>query len=113
MDIWNSIISAITGGPVIALLVLLAANLVLSLIAAIQKGTFNLAKLSDFIPKRLWPFLAYVVVALLAQAVAEFAAVAVVVYVGLVSLYVKGILAAVKSITGLAIPDVISEKLKE
>jgi len=31
----------------------------------------------------------------------------------LAALYVKGVIAAIKSITGLPIPDNISEKLKE
>ena len=113
MGILDGIIAVLTGSQTIALISLLGANFLLALIAAIKDGSFNLAKLSDFIPRRIAPFLVYVVVAVLAEIITDFAAMAITVYVALAALYVKGVIAAIKSITGLPIPDNISEKLKE
>ena len=113
MEIIQTVIEVLKSNQVVALVAMLGANLILALVAAIQQKVFNLSKLSDFIPKRVAPFLAYIVVAMLAEVVVDFVALAITVYIALAGLYVKGIISAIKSITGLSIPDSISEKLKE
>jgi hypothetical protein len=108
----RSIIEAVTGTDVTVLVALLAANLVLSVLASLVKGTFTLRKVADFIPNRLVPLVGYLVIASLADLVGGWAAVAAATYAGLVALYSAGILAAIKSITGMKLPDVITEKDK-
>ena len=112
MDISSMIMELITGPEMIALVALLAANLALSIIAAISKGAFSFRNLGDFVSTRVVPLIAYVIVAMLAQAVGEWTAVVIAVYAGLVALYSAGILTALKSLTGLNIPDIFSEKKK-
>jgi len=104
------IIEAISGPEVIALVALMVANIVLALLAALKNGVFRLGNLADFIPKRLMPFFAYLIVVALAEFVKDYGAIAVVVYAGLVGLYSKGILAALKSLTGIQLPDIITKK---
>lgn len=107
-----NIIEAVTGPEVIALLALLAANWVLSIVAALAKGVFTFARVADFITTRLLPLVAYLVVAALADFVSGWEAVVVATYAGLVALYSTGILRALKSLTGLKLPAIISEKDK-
>lgn len=106
----NAIVAAISGPEIIALLALIAANLILSIVAALAKGVFTFRKLADFIPTRVMPLFGYLVVAALADIVDGWDAVAIAIYAGLAALYTAGILAGLKSLTGLKIPDVISEK---
>lgn len=94
----------------IALVALMVANILLSVIAALAKGTFTFRNLGDFVPKRLLPLIGYFIVAPLAGFVDDMAAVAIAMYAGLVTLYTTGILAAIKSLTGLKIPNVLSDK---
>lgn len=112
MDITAAIMEIITGPEMIALIALMAANIALSIIAAISKGVFSFRNLGDFVSTRVVPLIAYVIVGMLAQAVGEWTAVVIAVYAGLVALYSAGILAALKSLTGLNIPDIFSEKKK-
>ena len=113
MDITAAIMEIITGPEMIALIALMAANIALSIIAAISKGVFSFRNVGDFIPNRVVPLIGYVIVAMLAQVVGEWTAVVIGVYAGLVALYSAGILAALKSLTGLNLPDLFSEKKKE
>lgn len=113
MDITAAIMEIITGPEMVALISLMAANILLAIIAAISKGTFSFRNLGDFIPNRVVPLIAYVIVGMLAQVVGEWTAVVIAVYAGLVALYSAGILASLKSLTGLNIPDIFSEKKKE
>lgn len=103
------ILNAVSGPEVIALVALLAANLILSILAALQKGTFSFRNLADFVPNRVVPLIAYFVVAALADFAGGYQAVAVAVYAGLVALYSTGVLKALKSM-GLKLPDVTTEK---
>lgn len=100
----------ITGVEMVALVALMGANILLSIIAAIKKGEFRFRNLADFVPNRVLPLIAYIIVALLAQVVTDWTAAAVTVYAGLVALYGAGIAAAIKSLTGVNIPDIFSEK---
>lgn len=106
----DAIINALTGGDVIGLVALMAANIILSIVAAIKKGVFSFRNLGDFVPKRLMPFIAYLVIAALASVSDQYVAAQVAVYAVLVALYGAGIAAAVKSLTGISIPNIFSEK---
>lgn len=105
----DQIMAVITGSQMFALFALMIINVILSIAVAIAKGEFSFDELPKFIPNRVWPLIAYVMVALLAAFSSEWAPIAIAVYAGLVVLYTKGILAAVKSITGLQIPDILIE----
>ncbi len=110
MDITAMIIELVTGPEVMALVALMAANVILAIIAAIKNHEFSFRNLGDFIPNRLMPLLSYLVLAALARYALEWEAAAVTVYAGLVAMYVAGIAAAVKSITGIALPDSFTER---
>jgi len=112
MDMSLMIMEVITGPEIIALVALMAANVILSIIAAIAKGEFNFRNLGDFVGTRVVPLIAYVVVALLAEALDDWTAAAIAVYAGLVALYGAGIAAAIKALTGVSIPNVFTEKRK-
>lgn len=112
MDIRVLIMEVITGPEIIALIALMAVNVILSIIAAIAKGEFSFRNLGDFIGTRVVPLIAYVVVAMLAQVLDDWMPAALAVYAGLVALYGAGIAAAVKALTGIDIPNVFTEKRK-
>ena len=112
MDLSSMIMEVITGPEIIALVALMAVNVILSIIAAITKGEFSFRNLGDFVGTRVVPLIAYVVVALLAQVLDDWTAAAIAVYAGLVALYGAGIAAAVKSLTGVSIPNIFTEKRK-
>lgn len=112
MDISLMIMEVITGPEIIALVALMGCNIILSIIAAIAKGEFTFRNLGDFVGTRVMPLIAYMVVALLARVIDGWTPAAVAVYAGLVALYGAGIAAAVKSLTGVGIPDVFTEKRK-
>ena len=109
----QSIINAVTGPAVIALVSLLVANVILSILAALKNGTFTFRKLGDFGSTRVLPLVGYFVVAALADMVEGWDAMRIAVYAGLISLYSAGMLAALKSLTGLKLPDIITEKEKK
>ena len=106
----SMIIEVITGPEIIALVALMGVNVTLSIIAAIAKGEFTFRNLGDFVGTRVVPLIAYLVVALLAEALSDWTAAAIAVYAGLVALYGAGIAAAIKSLTGVSIPAVFTEK---
>jgi len=107
------IIEVITGPEIIALVALMAVNVILSITAAIAKGEFSFRNLGDFVGTRVVPLIAYLVVALLAEALGDWTAAAIAVYAGLVALYGAGIAAAIKALTGVSIPNVFTEKRKK
>ncbi len=107
------IIEVITGPEIIALVALMAVNVILSVSAAIARGEFSFRNLGDFVGTRVVPLIAYVVVALLAQVISDWTAAAIAVYAGLVALYGAGIAAAIKSLTGVSIPNIFTEKKHE
>lgn len=104
------LIEVITGADMIALVALMAANVLLSIIAAVTKGVFSFRNLGDFVSTRVVPLIVYIIVAVLAQIISDWTAAAIAIYAGLVALYGAGILAAVKSLTGINIPSVLSER---
>ena len=110
MDFITIMIDAVSGAEVIALLALCAANVILSIIAAVCKNEFSFRNLGDFIPKRVMPLIVYLVLASLARFTDGWGAAVIAVYAGLVALYGAGIAAAVKSLTGIKIPNIFSEK---
>lgn len=112
MDMSLMIMEVITGPAIIALVALMAVNVILSITAAIAKGEFNFRNLGDFVGTRVVPLIAYVVVALLAEVLDDWTAAAIAVYAGLVALYGAGIAAAIKALTGVSIPNVFTEKKK-
>lgn len=110
MELNSMILDVITGPEIIALVALMAANVFLSIIAAITKGEFTFRNLGDFVGKRVVPLIAYIAVALLAEVLDDWAPVAYTVYAGLVALYGSGIAAAIKALTKVKIPDIFTEK---
>lgn len=110
MDLSSMLLEVISGPEVIALVSLMAANVILSIVAAIVKGEFTFRNLGDFVGTRVAPLIAYIVMALLAEVLDDWTAAAVAVYAGLVALYGAGIAAAIKSLTGVNIPKVFTEK---
>ena len=106
----EQIVSVITGAEVIALLGLMAANVILSIVASISKGVFSFRNLPDFVPNRVLPLIGYIIVALLASFSIDWVVVQIACYVGLVAMYSAGVLAALKSITGLSLPNILTEK---
>jgi len=112
VDLSLIIMEVIAGPEIIALVALMAVNIILSVIAAIVKGEFTFRNLGDFVGTRVVPLIAYVVVALLAEVLDDWTPAALAVYAGLVALYGAGIAAAIKSLTGVSIPDIFTEKRK-
>jgi len=110
MDLSLMIMEVITGPEIIALVALMAVNVILSITAAIAKGKFSFRNLGDFVGTRVVPLIAYLVVALLAEALGDWTPAALAVFAGLVALYGAGIAAAIKSLTGVSIPNVFTEK---
>lgn len=104
------IVDLVTGPEIIALVSLMTANVVLSILAAIKNNEFCFRKLGDFVTTRFLPLVGYLVVAGLASAVGDWAVAAVAVYIGLVAMYGAGIAAALKALTGISIPNVFTEK---
>lgn len=100
----------ICGAQTIALVSLMAADVILAIIAAIKTGKFTFRSLGDFVPNRVLPLLAYIVIGSLAKLTDGWAPVAVSVYVGLVAMYSTAILTAVREITGVDIPDMLVKK---
>ena len=112
MDFFQALIDVVTGGQMVGLVALLVANMVLSIAAAIKNSMFMWGEFGNFVTTRIWPLIAWIVVAGLLGSTGEWAGIANLVYVGIIAIYTRGILAGLKSLTGLPIPDVISEKGK-
>lgn len=106
------IVDLVTGPEIIALVSMMTANVVLSVLAAIKNNEFCFRKLGDFVTTRFLPLVGYLVVAGLAKVVGDWTIAAVAVYVGIVAMYSAGILAALKALTGISIPNVFTEKRK-
>jgi hypothetical protein len=104
--------SVLCSPQTISLVSLMAANVLLAIIAALKDNTFSFRNLGDFVPNRFLPLVVYIVIAFLSRISNEWVAVVVTVYAGLVAMYSAAILAAVKSITGIEIPNVITDKKK-
>ncbi len=104
------IIEVITGPAIIALVALMGVNVTLSIIAAIARGEFSFRNLGGFVGTRVVPLIAYIVVALLAEVLSDWTPAALAVYAGLIALYGAGIAAAIKSLTGVSIPNIFTEK---
>jgi len=108
-----SILNAVSGPEIIALLALAATNILLSILVAIYKGEFSFVEVGKFVGTRAVPLIAYLVVAALADIVDGYAAVAIVLYAGLVALYGTGILRAIRSLfPWLKLPENLTEKEK-
>lgn len=105
----NQLVAVLTGNEVIALMGLGVGNVVLSMIVALVKGVFTFDEFPRFILTRVAPLIAYIFVAVFAAFSFEWEPVRIAVLVGLIALYTKGILAAVRSLTGLPIPDILTE----
>jgi len=110
MDFVAVIIETVSGAEVIGLIALMIANVLLSICAAVKNNAFSFRNLGDFIPKRLLPLVAYLLVAVLARVSGGWTAAVIAIYAGLVAMYGAGICAAVKSLTGVSIPNIFSEK---
>lgn len=110
INLLMAIMQVVTGPAIVALVGLMVANVALSIIAAISKGEFSFRNLGDFVLTRVLPLITYVIVAFLAEIVDGWAVAVVAVYAGLVALYGAGIIAAVKALTGINIPNVFTEK---
>ena len=112
MDLSSMILEVISGPEVVALISLMGVNVILSIVAAIVKGEFSFRNLGDFVGTRVAPLIAYIVMALLAEVLSDWTPAALAVYAGLVALYGAGIAAAIKSLTGVNIPNIFTEKKK-
>ena len=106
----ESIISSLTGADVVGLVSLMAANIILSIAAAIKNGVFAFGNLGDFVPKRVLPLIAYLILAVLATSTDGYIVAKIAVYAGLVSMYGAGIARAVESLTGIKIPNIFAKK---
>lgn len=106
----QQIMEVVTGATTVGLVALMAGNVILSVIAAIAKKEFSFVNVGDFVLSRVLPLIAYIVVAILGTISGEMQALAVASYAGLVALYGTGIVRAIKSLTGVNIPNVFSEK---
>ena len=115
MELRIAIVEVVTGPLVTSLVVLMVANILLAIVAAIKEGTFSFRNLGDFVPNRLLPLVAYVILAVLARLVDGWQALAVATYAGLVSMYAAGILSAIKRIFNgnIPIPQVLTDKKEE
>lgn len=109
MEIITEIIEVLKSAEMIALTALMAANVILGIIAAFWTKTFELGKLGDFVWKKIGPMVVYIIMAVLAKFVDNWLAVAIAVYVGLVAIYGRGILSAIKDITKLDIPEPLAK----
>lgn len=113
ISITMALMNAVTGPEVVALVVLMAANVVLSILAAVKNGVFTFRRVGDFVKTRILPLAAYIILNIMAQFVEGWMVGAGLVYAGLVAMYGAGILAAVKSLTGVSIPRILTEKENE
>lgn len=102
--------SALWNAQVIASLALLGADVILSIIAAVKDGSFSFRNLGDFVKERVFPLLGYLVVAALTAVIPEWNALAIAVYAGVVVMYSTAIIRAIKDLTGVEIPKVLTEK---
>jgi len=93
----DQIVAVITGPEVIALVSMMAGNIILSIVAALTKKVFTLRKLGDFVGTRVGPLVVYIVVALFAEFSPDWAPLAVTAMAGLIAMYTAGVLAAAKS----------------
>ena len=106
----QAILEAVMGPVSMGLLILMAGNLILSIVAALKNGIFEIGHLGDFINTKFWPWVGYVLAAMLAVFDERLLAVAVATATGLTAIYLRGILAAFRSLTGIKIPDILTEK---
>jgi len=107
------LVEVLASGTMIALVALMLGNVLLSVIAAIAKKTFSFRNLGDFGLTRVLPMIGYIVMAILSNFADSLVAIEVATYAGLIALYSTGIIAALKSLTGINIPDILSEKKVE
>ena len=107
-EIQTAIMTVINSGQMKAMIVLLIAALVLGVASAIKSGTFKWSEFGKFVPDKIWPLIAWVVVAVIANMSNEWAGLGNLVYAGIIAIYTKGILGSVKLLTGLDIPKVLS-----
>ena len=108
-NILPAIIEVMQSKMMIALASIMGANVILGIFAAFWTGTFELGKLGDFVVKRVLPMIVYIIMAVLSVIVSEWEAVALAVYAGLVAMYARGILTAIKDITGFDIPEPLAK----
>jgi hypothetical protein len=105
MDIVNEIIEVLKSAEMIAVVSVMGANVILAIAASFRTGTFELGRLGDFIIQRVLPAMVYIVVAVLAKLVDGYTAVSLAVFAGLMAMYGRGILTAIKDLTGIEIPE--------
>lgn len=113
ISITMALANAVTGPEVVALVALMTANVVLSILAAIKNGKFTFRKVGDFAKTRILPLTAYIILNVMAQFIGGWMVAAGLVYAGLVAMYGTGILAAVKALTGVSIPRILTERENE
>jgi hypothetical protein len=109
MDFVNALVEVVKSTQMNVMIGLLIAALVLGVAAAIKDKSFQWGKFGDFVPDKIWPLIAWVVVAALAGLSGEWSSIGALVYAGVIAIYTKGILGSVKTLTGLDIPDAISK----
>ena len=107
---YEQILEVITGPDVIALVGLMAGNIVLSIAAALVKGVFTFRKVGDFVKTRIGPLVAYLVVAIFADFAPFWAPIAIGAEAALFLMYAAGVLAALKSLGFKNLPDILTEK---
>ncbi len=107
----NSILALllkVAGGPdMVYLTALVAANVVLGVAAALATGTFNLAKLANFVEQRLLPvYLAYLAVSILVYGNATLSAVPTAVFLALSARLLSYIVANLTEL-GIPLPSIL------
>ena len=110
MEIIIALMEAASGPEVIGLIGLMMANVILSITASLYHKEFAFRNLGDFVLKRALPLVTYIALATISKFSAGWDVGAIAVYVGLVAMYGSGIAAAVKSLTGISIPNIFSER---
>lgn len=108
MDMLNFVKSVVDAGQLQILAYLVMANLILGVIAAVVKDTFELNRLKDFWKRVVMVFGSYLAVSLASKAMADLEVMRTSVWVALLAFLVAQIVGNLKEL-GLPLPDKISK----
>jgi hypothetical protein len=110
----NIIMEVLNSAQTGALVALVAADVILSIIAALKTHTFTFRNVGDFVLQRVGPAVVYIVVAVMSTiAGGQWPALAVTVYAGLMAAFTSATLKAISTITGIPMPAFLINKKTE